>query len=173
MKVWVNIFRGLIFLVLVLVLAVEAQLYLACKGLRSEINTMNNDQKADAQVVSNRFKDQQQEIVRLREDLEDTTRQIKDLNDALSRQKDSLLQEIEKRQQIENESRNIRTSVVDLRAEADAIKQDMKGWQKDYVAVLAQLEKKIEDSGHALKQNIVSLQTAIEKMTHPQDNVSR
>ena len=55
-------------------------------------------------------------------------------------------------------------------------KQDMKGWQKDYVSVLADLEKKIDDSQDEirnlaeLKESINSLKTDIEKMTHPPDN---
>ena len=40
---------------------------------------------------------------------------------------------------------------MDIKAEADAIKQDVKGWQKDYVTVLAELEKKMDDSQDDLK----------------------
>ena len=57
----------------------------------------------------------------------------------------------DKRQQVENESKSVQTSLVDIKAEADAIKQDMKGWQKDYVSVLAQLEKKMDDSQDEMK----------------------
>ena len=74
---------------------------------------------------------------------------------------------------------------MDIKAEADAIKQEMKGWQKDYVSVLAELEKKMDNSQDEmknfesnlaalnipeLKENINSLKADIEKMTHPPDN---
>ena len=68
-----------------------------------------------------------------------------------SAQKDALLQEAEKRQQIENESKGIHNSLVDIKAETDAIKQDMKEWQRDYVTVLAELEKKMDESQDEIK----------------------
>ena len=104
---------------------------------------------------------------------------------ALDDQKEAFLQEVEKRQQVDNESKGIQTSLVDIKAETDAIKQDMKGWQKDYVSVLAELEKKMDDSQDEikglennlmalnipeLKENINSLKADIEKITHPPDN---
>ena len=76
----------------------------------------------------------------------------------------------------------IQSSLVDIKAETDAIKQDVKGWQKDYVSVLAQLEKKIDYSQGEiksvednlislnipeLKENIKSLKADVEKITPP------
>ena len=96
-----------------------------------------------------------------------------------------MLQEVEKRQQNENDGKNIQTSLVDIKAETDAIKQDMKGWQKDYVSVLAVLEKKMDNAQYEiksfetnltalnipeLKENINSLKADIEKINHPADN---
>ncbi len=125
---------------------------------------MSDQQKVEAQVNTNKFKYQQDKIERLSKDLEDARQQIKDQNDALAQQKD--------------ESKNIQTSLVDIKAEADAIKQEVKEWQKDYVSVLAQLEKKMDDSQleikaleknltalniPELKENIQSLKAEIEK----------
>ena len=100
-------------------------------------------------------------------------------------QREALLQEIEKRQQVDLESKSVQTSLVDIKAEADAIKDNMKNWQKDYVSVLAQLEKKMDNSQYELKaletnltalnipelkENINSLKADIEKITQPTDN---
>jgi FtsZ-binding cell division protein ZapB len=57
---------------------------------------------------------------------------------------------------------------VDIEAETDAIKQDVKGWQKDYASVLAQIEKKMDDSQDELRSvqdSIDSLKIDIEKIT--------
>jgi len=171
-------FKFIILFIGLLVIAFNAQLYNVFEQQKNEINTMNDLQKTDEQVNSNKFKYQQDQIERLGKDLEDAQQQIKD-------QKDALLQEAEKRQQVESQSKSIQTSLVDIKAEADAIKQDMKGWQKDYVTVLAELEKKMDSSQDELKhfednlnslnipelkENINSLKAEIEQMTHPPDN---
>ena len=74
---------------------------------------------------------------------------------------------------------------MDITAQVDAIKQDMKGWQKDYVGVLADLEKKMDTSQQEikdlesnltalnipeLKKNINTLKAELEKLTQPSDN---
>jgi len=153
---WVNIFRVIILIIGIIVLAFNVELYIFCKQLRMETDIMSKQQQIEAQANSNKFKDQQDQIERLSKDLENAQQQIKDQNDAL-------LQEVEKRQQVEDESKSIQISLVDTKAEADAIKQDMKGWQKDYVTVLAELEKKMDDS----QENIKSLKADIEKITPP------
>ena len=166
--------------------AINAELYNSFEQQKSVIDKMSDEQKIDSQVSSNKFKYQQEQIEHLSKDLESAQQQIKDQNDALYlTKKDAFLQEVEKRHQIENESKSIQTSLVDIKAESDAIKQDMKGWQKDYVTVLAELEKKMDDSQDEikslednltalnipeLKENINSLKADIEKMTHPPDN---
>ena len=132
---------------------------------------MKDQQKMEAQVNSNKFKYQQDQIERLNKDLEASNGRIKDQQDAITAQKDA--------------GRDIQTSLIDIKAEADAIKQDMKSWQKDYVSVLAELEKKIDGSKEetkilesnldalnipGLKENINSLKADIEKMNYPPDN---
>jgi predicted nucleic acid-binding Zn-ribbon protein len=92
---------------------------------------MSDQQKADAQVAGNKFKYQQDQIENLSKDLEDAQQRIKDQDDALSDQKEV--------------GKNIQTSLMDIKAEADAIKQDVKAWQKDDVGVLAGLQKSVED----------------------------
>ena len=82
---------------------------------------------------------------RMSKDLEDARQQIKEQKDALAEQKEALAQETEKRQQMETGSKDAQMSLVDLKAEADAIKQQTKGWQQDYASVLAQLTKKMDN----------------------------
>ena len=156
-----------------IVIAFNVLLYIFCEKQKNDINTISDQQKVETQVNTNRFKYQQDQIEHLSKDLEDARQQIKNQNVGLFDQKDALLQEIEKREQVEIESKSIQTSLVDIKAEADAIKQDMKGWQKDYVSVLAQLEKKMDASQEeeeSVKESINSLKAAIEKMSQPSDN---
>ena len=120
MKSWGNFFKVIIFIIGIMVLSFNVLLYNAFERQKNEINTISDQQKAEAQVNSNKFKYQQDQIESLSKDLED-------------------------------ENKSIQTSLVDIKAEADAIKQNMKGWQKDYVSVLAELEKKNDDAQNAIK----------------------
>ncbi len=131
MKSWANIFRGIILIMGIIVIAFNAQLYILCKQQKNGIDAISDRQKLEAQVNGNKFQYQQDQIEHLSKDLEDARQQIKNQNDAL----------------------------VDIQAQADAIKQEVKGWQKDYVSILAQLEKKMDDS----RENIKSLKVEIEK----------
>jgi DNA repair exonuclease SbcCD ATPase subunit len=194
MKLWDNIFQVVTIIIGVMLIAFNVLLYNFGEKQKVETATINKQEQIEAQVTSNQFKYQQEQIERLGKDLESAQQQIKDQNDglaqqkdALSAQKDAFLEEVEKREQMTLENRNIQTSLVDIKAEADAIKQDMKGWQKDYVSVLAELEKKMDDSAletkafednlqalniPELKENINSLKAEIEKMTPPPDDPS-
>ena len=161
---WVNIFRGIVLLIGIVVIAFDAELYIYCKKQSVELNSLKDRLDVESEFNGNKFKYQQQQIESLRRDLDDARQQIKNQND---------------------ENKSIQTSLVDIEAEADAIKQDMKGWQKDYVTVLAKLEKKMEDSQSEtkgleenlaalnipeLKEDINSLKTEIEKSNPPVDN---
>ena len=192
MKLWGFLFKALIVIIVLLAIAFDVLLYNLCEKQRSQMDTIGKQQKLEGQLNDNKFKYQQEQIERISNDLLNIEQQIRNQNDslaqqkdALTAQKDALLQEIEKRQQIENESKSVQVSLVDIKAEADAIKQDIKGWQKDYVSVLAQFEKKMDDSQAEiksvkdnldslnipeLKDNINSLKADIEKITHPPDN---
>jgi chromosome segregation ATPase len=144
---WLNIFRGIILVIGIIVIAFDAGLYISCKKQKAELNSMRDKLDVESEFNSNKFKYQQQQIEALRSDLDDAQQQIKNQND---------------------QSKGIQTSLVDIEAEADAIKQDMKGWQKDYVSVLAQIEKKMDDSQDEMKgiqESINSLKTDIEKIT--------
>jgi len=175
MKLWVNIFRGIILIIGIAVLSFDALFYSLFEQQKKETDTVNKQQQIEEQVSSNKFKYQQQQIYYLSKDLRDTQQAVKDQKDvlaeqknAIAAQKDALLQEIVKRQEMENESQGIQTSLIDIKAEADAIKQDMKGWQKDYVSVLADLEKKMDDSQDemkSVKESINSLKADIEKIS--------
>jgi len=152
MKLWLNIFRVLILIIGIIALAFDALLYNFCEKQKSELSAWSDRQKLESQVNGNKFKFQQDQIDRLSKDLEDAQQQINDQNgsladqkDALAAQKEAFLGEVEKRQEIENENKTIQSSLVDIKAESDAIKHDMKVWQKDYAAVLAQLAKKMDD----------------------------
>ena len=119
---------------------------------------------------------------RLGHDLESARLQIVDQKSAIADQKEALTRESEKSRQLVSDSKSVQTALVDIKAETDAIKEQMKGWQKDYVTVLAQLEKKMGDSQYEikkfeenlkalnipeLKENINSLKYEIEKMNQP------
>ena len=192
MKLWGFLFKALIVIIVLLAIAFDVLLYNLCEKQRSQMDTIGKQQKLEGQLNDNKFKYQQEQIERISNDLLNIEQQIRNQNDslaqqkdALTAQKDALLQEIEKRQQIENESKSVQVSLVDIKAEADAIKQDIKGWQKDYVSVLAQFEKKMDDSQAEIKSvkdnldslnipelkgNINSLKTDVEKFIHPPDN---
>jgi len=178
MKIWVNIFRGVILIIGVAAIGFDVLLYNSFEKQKMASDLINNQQQIEAKVNANKFKYEQEQMERLSKDLEDSNQKVKD-------QKDALLQEIQKRQQIENDSKMVQISLVDMKAQADAIKQDMMGWQKDYVSVLAQLEKKLDDSQDEirsvkasldtinipeLKNDIKSLKADIEKFTMPADN---
>jgi FtsZ-binding cell division protein ZapB len=145
MRTWNIFFRIIILIIGAIAIAFDVLLYNFCEKQRIKNDNISQQQ----QIVEQQIKG-----------LNDSYVQQKD---ALTGQKDALLQEVEKRQQIEDENKSIQTSLVDIKAEADAIKQDTKGWQKDYVSVLAELEKKMDDSRDELK-------SAIEKITQPRDN---
>ncbi len=151
MVIWMRIFRGFLVLLGLALVGFNAWLYLFCKQQKGQIEAMNEQQKTQMQVISNKFQDQQDHLERLHKDLQDAQQQIKEDRDSLEAQKDALLQEVEKRQGVENQGKGIQKSLVDIKAEADAIKHDMKGWQKDYVAVLAELERKMDDGHQELK----------------------
>jgi chromosome segregation ATPase len=178
MQIWNIIFKVIIVIIGIVLIAFNVLLYTFCERQKTELNSMRDKQDVEAEFNSNKFKYQADQIERLDKNLEEVHGQMKSQNDAL-------LQEIEKRQQVEIDGKSIQTSLVDIKAEADAMKQDMKGWQKDYVSVLAGLEKKMDDSQYeiksfennltalnipALKTSINSLKADIEKMTPTADN---
>jgi chromosome segregation ATPase len=172
-KPWNNIFRVVILTIGLIVIAFNALLYNFYEQQKKAMNILSEQQKVESQISSNEFKYQQEKMENLSKDLDDARQQIKYQKAALADEKDAFLQEVEKRQQIENENKNVQTSLVDIKAEADAIKENLKGWQKDYVSVLADLEKKMDDSHDqikSLKDNIDSLKDDIEKMTPASDN---
>jgi len=147
---WVNIFRGIILVIGIIVIAFDAELYISCKKQKVELNSMKDRLDVETEFNGHKFKYQQEQIESLSRDLEDAQRQIKNQDE---------------------ENKNIQTSLVDIQAEADAIKQDMKGWQKDYVVVLAQIEKKIDESRQEIKgvqESINALKADIDKITPAQ-----
>jgi chromosome segregation ATPase len=179
------IFRGILLIMGIIVLSFNVLLYNFCEQQKNVAGMMSAQQKVESQVSSNKFKYQEEQIEGLSKDIAEARQQIKNQGDVLSDEKNALLQEVEKRQQLEDNTRTFQTSLVDIKAEADAIKQEMKGWQKDYVSVLAELDKKTADSQDEiksldnnltalnipeLKENVNSLKADIEKMTHPPDN---
>jgi chromosome segregation ATPase len=144
---WLNILRGIILVAGIVVIAFDAELYVSCKEQKTELNSMKDRLDVESEFNGNKFKYQQQQIEAIRSDLDDAQQQIENQHD---------------------ESKGIQTSLVDIKAEADAIKENAKEWQKDYVSVLAQIEKKLDNSEVEMKsiqESINSLKTDIEKMT--------
>jgi len=192
MKFLSVLLKGLILIIGVLAIAFDVLLYNSCEKQKMETEIIKKQQQLETQANDNKSKYQQEQIERITKNLENLEQQIKDQGesliaqkDDLTAQKDALLQEVEKRQQVENENKSVQISLVDIKAEADALKQNIKGWQKDYVTVLAELEKKMDDSQAEitsvknnleslnipeLEKSINSLKTDIEKITHSPDN---
>jgi chromosome segregation ATPase len=183
MKTWNIFFKVLIFIIGVAAIAFDGLLYNSYEKQKTENLGFNKEQ----QVYDKRFKYEQEQIEGISRDLQAALQQIKDQSDsladqkeALATQKDALFQEIEKRQQIADENKNIQSSLVDARAEADAIKQDVKGWQKDYVTVLADLGKKADDSQAEIKSlqdklaalNIPELKNSIDSLKADVEKIS-
>ena len=168
MKSWDTIFKLLFLIFGVAVLSFNILLYNSFEHQKTELNSIKDKQDVEAEFNSNKFKYQSDQIERLSKNLEDAQQQINEQKDGLTAQKDALLEEVEKRQLVANESKAVQTSLIDIKAEADAIKQDMKGWQKDYVTVLAQLEKKMDasqDAEESVKESINSLKASIDKLS--------
>ena len=143
MNAWGIILRVIIFIISIAVIAFNAEIYIFCKQERKELDAMSDQQKMEAVANSKKIKYQQDQIDHLTKDLEDSQQQIKDQNDALNEQKE--------------ENKSIQTSLVDIKAEADAIKQDMKDWQKDYVGVFADLKKNVDNIQEQIKNQHESL----------------
>jgi len=137
MKSWDIFFRAVILIILAIGIAFNVLLYNFCEKQSAQLSSIKDKQDVEAEFNSNKFKFQQDQIDRATKDLENARQQIKSQNDALVDQRD--------------QSRSVQTSLIDIKAESDAIKQDMKGWQKDYVSILAQLERKIDDSQDEIK----------------------
>jgi chromosome segregation ATPase len=171
MQQWINIFRVVVLIIGIIVLSFDVLLYNICEQQKTELSSMKDQQEVESEFNANKFKYQQDQIDRISKDLEDAQQQIRNQNDVLADQKEG--------------SQTIQTSLVDIKAEADAIKQDIKGWQKDYVSVLAEFAKKMDDSQGEirnleanlaslnipeLKENINSLKADVEKITHSPDN---
>jgi chromosome segregation ATPase len=182
MKSWDTIFKLLFLIFGVAVLSFNILLYNSFEHQKTELNSIKDKQDVEAEFNSNKFKYQSDQIERLSKNLEDAQQQINEQKDGLTAQKDALLEEVEKRQLVANESKAVQTSLIDIKAEADAMKQDMKGWQKDYVSILAQLEKGNETIQGQIKslhdnidsfdipeinQKINSLQAEVELALHP------
>lgn len=182
MKISDIVFKVIILIIGAIVITFNVLLYNFCELQKSKLGSLKDKLDVEAEFNSNKFKYQSDQIERLNIDLENVQQQVKNQKEDLAAQKDALLQEAEKRHTVENTSKSIQTSLVDIEAEADAIKQGMKSWQKDYVSVLAELDKKIDDSQvetknietnlvalniPELKENINTLKTDVEKITTP------
>jgi uncharacterized phage infection (PIP) family protein YhgE len=170
MKIWSIIFRVIIAIMGVCVLTFNVLLYNFYEQQKKQLDSVKDRQEVESEFNTNKFKYQQDKLDKLAKDLEDAQRQIREQDDYLSNQKD--------------EDKNVQTTLVDIKAEADAIKQEMKGWQKDYVSVLAELEKKMDSSQDEikkvddtlidlnipeLKDNINSLKSELERKAHTSD----
>jgi chromosome segregation ATPase len=158
MKLWANILKAVVLIAAVVSIVFNVLLYNFCERQKDAINALSDQQKAQFEADSHQFKDQQNQIERISKDLENAAQQIKDQNSVLTEQKDAL---------------------ADVRPQADAIKQEMKSWQKDYAAALADLDKKTGDSQVEIKSvknslNLLqaTLQAAVEKIAHLSDSQS-
>ena len=143
---WANIFRGIILIIGLAVIAFNAELYILCKQQKAEMASVRDKLDVESEFNSNKFKYQQQQIEAIRSDLDDAQQQIANQR---------------------NESKGVQSSLVDIKAEADALKEHTKQWQRDYAAVLAQIEKRIDDSQEDLKsaqESIDSLRSDIKKI---------
>jgi len=148
---WENIFRVIIFIIGVGLIAFSVRIYVLFRQQANEIDAMHSQQRVEEKMTSNKLKGQEDQMDHLSKDLDDAKEQVKDQKDALSAQKDAFLQEVHKRQEVEDSTKGVQASLTDIKAETDVIKEQMKAWQKDYVNVLAQLEKKMDDTQYEIK----------------------
>ncbi|MBF0478447.1 MAG: hypothetical protein HQL26_03090 [Candidatus Omnitrophica bacterium] len=129
-------------------------------------------EKKTSAVYSLGLNEQQQKIVLLEKD-------VRFLKQQFDEQKNILAGEKNKRQQLEKENKIFKSAVFDINTRMDVINQDMKGWLKDYIAVLAGIDKRTAVSEKQLKDlweklnseniadlnyKILTLQAAVDKI---------
>ena len=109
-------FKSLILIIGVIFIAFYVLLYYVYEKQKTENETIKQQQQIEAQVNEKKFKYQQDQIERTAKDLQAEVQLMGDYKDSLAQQKDglaaqkdALLQEIEKRQQIDNENKLIGT----------------------------------------------------------------
>jgi len=167
-------------------LAININFYNLCKQQNENIEIISNQQKAEAEFIQNQFSVQSQTIANFQKDLLDLKReadfqkkQLELQGKELTGQVGALTLEREKRIYLESENKNIKELVGQR---LGIISQSMKDWQKDFVGVINDVQKKESVSQEKIKDlsdsldsinisevnyKIISLQAAIDKITHP------
>lgn len=172
MRLWNGIVTAVVLLLGLSLIAVNVMLYVSWERQKVEVDSLVQQQQIEAQVTSNQFRYQQQQIERLSKDLEKTQEELEDQKADLQGQKE--FQTAQK-----HDTASIKSSLAGVQAEADAVKQQVKAWQKDYSSVLAEIEKKADDAQTelrglrgdlaglnipGLKDNIASLKLELDKV---------
>ncbi len=160
MQSWRNLLMVLLVMMGVGSLSFDGLLYNVCQQQKAQIQAMKDKQNVEYEFNTSKFKYQDDQIRSLKEDLENIQAQIKEQEDSLSNQKDVLMQEAQKRQALEDQDKRIIMALSGIKTSADATQEDMKSWQKDYVAVLAQLGTKMDNTQAQIKElddNIAAL----------------
>ncbi|MBF0511498.1 MAG: hypothetical protein HQL13_04125 [Candidatus Omnitrophica bacterium] len=169
-KFWEIFFKVIILMIGVIAIAFDGLLYNFCERQKMDLNSIKEKQDSDVEFNNHRTKYQQEQMERMAKQLEALRSQMKAQEEKFSRQKEmadnqreALIQAVERSQQVDSTNKALQRSITDLKAEADALKAGMKSWQKDYVDVLAQLQKgvnNIQDDTSNLRQNINAINVA-------------
>jgi len=160
MKLTDNLFRVIIFLAVASIVVFDALLYNFCEKQRVEIDSVREKVDVEAEFNSGKFKYEQDQIRYLTQDLQAAQEELKTTESALAQQNDELLQESQKRQQLEDVDNNLQSSLEAVKKQEHVTEMEMKGWQKDYVSVLAVQGKKIDGSQdrlNTLQQDLAAL----------------
>lgn len=139
---WNIIFKAVVAIIILVLIAFNAELYIFCRQEKAGLDSIRAKQDVESEFNSNKFKYLQGQIEDYAQGLQDVHRQINAQQD---------------------ESKDIETDLVGIKAEADAVKQQGQGWQKDYVSVLAQLEKKLNgarDEIKSLEKSVAALKVS-------------
>jgi len=183
-----TIFKVVIFLALTVVMVFNALLYNFCEKQKAEIDSVSSKLDVEAEFNSGKFKYEQDQLRHLTQDLQQTQDQLKEKDEQISQQKDALTEEIQQREQVELKSKDLESLLNQLKMENAGMRRDMKGWQRDYVSALKELETKqdslttetknleqglIELDLPGLKSNVSALKIQVEKINEEKSEASQ
>ena len=177
----------------IFLLVINVNLYNLCNQQNKNIEIISDQQKAEAEFIKNQFSIQRQNIADFQKDLLDQKKELDlqknqlDLQGKrLANQGNLLILEKARRIYLEGENKNIKELVGQ---KLGIISQSMKDWQRDFVGVINDVQKKTAASQEQIKDlsdrvdsinisdinyKLISLQAAIDKMgpsnlANPQD----
>jgi uncharacterized small protein (DUF1192 family) len=144
------IYKILMGLIVVALVALNAVLYMSDHQQKKTLELIAQKQSAESEGRLKQMSEQKEYIAQLQKDLSRLKQQFNE-------QKQVLVEEQSKRQDVENQNKTMKTLVSQ---QINTIDQNMKKWQKDYVAALAELDQETRGSTEQIKD--------LEKKINPQ-----